>query len=148
VTPLLLITCKLPSCQRQFLVCSRCFRGHKYCSTEHASEARAASVKEARKKYASSPKGLAKQRVRARRYYLKKTRKNSLTDRSTTAPSDVGTLRRANAPNERSSARTEHAEAALVPDPPPTQPAPPRVRCLWCRRIGSRVLFRSRRFHR
>lgn len=75
MSSLLLITCALPTCDRAFLVCSRCYRGHRYCSVACASIARTTSVREARKKYASSAKGAASQRKRSRRYYREKTRK-------------------------------------------------------------------------
>ncbi|MCC6649380.1 MAG: hypothetical protein IT374_27895 [Polyangiaceae bacterium] len=149
--PLLLITCKLPSCQRRFLVCSRCFRGHKYCSTDHAQQAREASVRKARLKYAQSEKGLKAQKARSQRYYLKKTRENSHTDRSSTTSARAGTLRRGAAPKGSSSARAKHADDIPPPEfllAPGAPDRAPRVHCLWCRRAGNRVLFRARRFQR
>lgn len=48
-------------CSKCFLVCSRCWRGQKYCSKECSKEARRRSNQKAQKKYLESKKGKFKQ---------------------------------------------------------------------------------------
>lgn len=152
MTPLLLITCALPSCQRRFLVCSHCYRGHKYCSTDHAQQARVAVVKKARDEYAKSDAGKDSHRARSKRYYANKKRgKNSLTDPSSTAGSKECRVPPGSAPKASRSPRFQHADDTIIPpDLHPdhaVEPAIPQARCLWCRRPGTRILLRTERFH-
>lgn len=149
MSPLLLLTCKLSSCQRRFLVCSPCYRGHNYCTDGCAQAGRAESVKQARAKYARSDKGLRNHRERSRRHYIKKTRQKSLTDPSSRPPVDVGRLAHRTAPKRSASARPTHVDELTIPKPSLSNgdDGTPRLSCVWCGRVGTHVL-RSKRFHR
>jgi hypothetical protein len=147
---LLVLTCRLESCARQFLLCSRCYRGNKYCSSECAGTARAERVRIAKWKHAHSPAGLAAQRTRARRAYLKRTRENTLTDRSSNASVDPAKLQARTALRVGSgSARPKHADNFSIFEimRPSSEPRG-HLRCAWCGRAGTGVLLGTSRFRR
>jgi hypothetical protein len=66
-----------PQCGIEFYLCSCCDRGHRYCSKKCQKQGRQASVRRARKKYAQSPRGLIKNRVRQRRHRRRQTRQRN-----------------------------------------------------------------------
>ncbi len=55
-------------CQVQVIICSRCDRGHRYCTGQCAGDARSASLKRASKKYQSTWAGRINSAIRQKRY--------------------------------------------------------------------------------
>jgi hypothetical protein len=148
ITPLLLITCRLPICERRFLVCSRCYRGHKYCSDACAAAARAESIRKAKVNYAGSDKDRASCRERSRRRYVNMVREKSLTDQASRAAPDSSKMAKRKA-SKKKSARARHVERYFfdrseIPD----AGQGPQVRCLWCGEEGTHVFHNRRRFAR
>jgi hypothetical protein len=150
VRPLLLLQCKLPSCERRFLVCSACFRGHRYCSRECALVGRAESVRRARQKYAGSAQGRANHRDRARRHYRWRVRAESLTDQTSTAATFAATLDPAANANVRVTAKARNVQPSSSSRPfeKTVRRADAPVTCAWCGRAGARVLHHGHRFQR
>ena len=70
---LLHIPCVL--CRKNFILCSHCYRGDKYCSKICSDEGYNHSRKKARKRYAKSPKGLKKGRERQNNFRRKQREK-------------------------------------------------------------------------
>jgi len=56
------------SCQAQVIICSRCDRGHRYCTNGCAVDARSASLKRATRKYQLSRIGRFNNAARQQRY--------------------------------------------------------------------------------
>lgn len=152
MTPLLLITCKLESCGRGFLVCSSCYRGHRYCSNECALAGRLESVKRARRKYARSEEAKARHRMRARAYYRQRIHKKILPDQTSKSPASRDRLLPEAPSPRRCTSRKRHAHGFANVDIEVSEQVhtveDPSARCEWCGRIGMRILFRTRRFQR
>lgn len=78
--------CRLERCHVAFVLCGACDRGRRYCSDACASEGRAASVKEARQRYARTQNGRQghARRQRRHRQRMKKSGKSDdhVTDHS------------------------------------------------------------------
>lgn len=55
-------------CQAQVMICSRCDRGHRYCTGQCATDARSAALKRASKKYQSTRAGRFNNAARQARY--------------------------------------------------------------------------------
>jgi len=77
-----LISC--PICSIKFIICHRCFRGHKYCSRECRDRGYEDARRRARKKYAQSPEAKLDHRDRNRIYRLGKklNEENTVMDKS------------------------------------------------------------------
>jgi hypothetical protein len=74
------VVCAWAGCGRQFLLCSACDRGRRYCGDRCREMGRSASLKRARRKYASSARGLEKGRWRQKRWRCRLVR--TVTDQS------------------------------------------------------------------
>ncbi len=55
-------------CQAQVIICSRCDRGHRYCTGQCAADARSASLKRASKRYQSTRAGCFNNAARQQRH--------------------------------------------------------------------------------
>ena len=55
-------------CQAQVIICSRCDRGHRYCTGQCAADARSASLKRAGEKYRSTRSGRINNAARQKYY--------------------------------------------------------------------------------
>jgi len=62
-------------CQAQVIICSRCDRGHRYCTGKCAAIARSDSLKRARQKYQSTRVGRFNNAARQQRYRARKKQK-------------------------------------------------------------------------
>ncbi len=81
------------ACARVFVICSSCYRGHRYCGEPCGSEARKASVKAARKRHRTSPEGLADKRDREKVYRSKRRASHpSVVDQGSPPVDDGDTL--------------------------------------------------------
>ena len=152
MTPLLLLTCKLESCGRGFLVCSSCYRGHRYCSDACALAGRTESVKRARLKYARSDEAKARHRKRARTYYRQKLRRKILPDQTSKVPSRGGKQILEAPSSRRRTSREKHAHGLADADVQTSRYVRTAdelaAKCEWCGRVGKRVVLRTRRFQR
>lgn len=152
--PLLLLTCRLPTCQRRFLICSRCFRNQKYCSAECSADGRRDSARLARRVYRAQPEIKAARRERARAAYWEK---RLLADHTTSAQGPGVKVRGARGepavPRPTQRAPQRHVDGRFVPFIPsprtdlPREPTP-TVRCSMCGAPGAAVLFGPVRFRR
>ena len=73
------IICCDPACRQMFFLCSRCDRGHQYCSSLCRQKARRLSVREAKRRHQRSPEGRLDHSEAQRRY---RQRRNSVMDHS------------------------------------------------------------------
>jgi hypothetical protein len=152
-SPLILLTCQLPVCQRRFLLCSQCYRGQRYCGPECSAAARVESVRRARRKYAQHEDVRAQRRENARAAYWAK--KNALlTDQTSNVPPDATRVHFARGPamsvgpSKRAKASNDPPRHASLPMAVPRSPRIAQARCSHCGRPATRVLFRTRRFQR
>lgn len=150
---LLLLTCALRDCSRRFLLCSSCYRGHRYCSATCSRAGRRESVRRARASYACTPKGAARHRDAVQRHYRRRHRQQSLTDHSSRDRVDARKLLATASPSplERAT-RTRDVDRFEKPISDQLQVTNatqrPKPRCAWCGRDGSNVLFGRHRFPR
>lgn len=66
------IFCRLPGCHNLFIICSPCYRNHKYCSKTCSKIADIENRRAARRRYRESPEGKANGRDLQRKYRLRK----------------------------------------------------------------------------
>ena len=59
---------KCPVCQKTFLYCEHCWKGHKYCSFICSREGRKTNRRATEKRYTSTPKGQASRRLRQKNF--------------------------------------------------------------------------------
>jgi hypothetical protein len=156
---LLLLECKQAACGRRFLLCSRCFRGQRYCSRACASAARRESVLRARATYELIP-GVKERRLeRARERYRRRAGKPFLRpdQASTEAPASpkVAPARVPPSADDHARAEAPHvhrpqqpARSASVEDAPRlgAPEAEPAAHCSRCGRPGAIVRRNKRSF--
>ncbi len=80
-----------PTCSTLFVICHRCFRGHRYCSHDCRDHGYREARKRARKKYAQSPEARLDHCDRNRRYRFNKKwiLKNIVMDKSSKSNSEL-----------------------------------------------------------
>jgi len=90
---------KCPHCSVIFVLCSGCWKNHRYCTPECSSEARKLSVRNASKNYQATPQGKLNHSSRQNKYRAKLSRahlrepskeniKNKVTHHTTSPPKD------------------------------------------------------------
>jgi hypothetical protein len=149
---LLLLECKQAACGRRFLLCSRCFRGQRYCSRACAAAARRESVLRAR--------GVKERRLeRARERYRHRSGKPFLRpdQASTEAPASpkVAPARVPPSADDHARAEAPHVDRSHQSAPTEALPDAPRVgvpeaepaaHCSKCGRPGAIVRRNKRSF--
>ena len=69
-----------PICKISFTICTSCYRGHRYCSSDCSFEARQRSLRRARRKYARQPYSKRLHQKRQNRYRKKSLASKDVTD--------------------------------------------------------------------
>ena len=153
--PLLLLRCRWPACDRRFLMCSACYRGHTYCSLQCSIAGRTESLARARAKYVPPVEVRERRRLRQREAYAEKKLTAISPDQTSKVPQDAERLVPSHVPAPDPSC----VEATHVPQPAssisPPDEAPLRARrpvgpprCTACRQPGTYVVAGARRFRR
>ena len=135
-------------------MCSRCYRGHRYCSRECSSAGRHDSVSRARRRYAA-PEHVRDRRRRAQRdaYARKKLSRISPDQTSSTPTEETKMLvtRGTQAPHAKADIHVDDLSSLRSPERVRDSPmwkatGPPS--CTACGRRGTHVLAGSHRFLR
>lgn len=86
------LICARNECQRIIRLCSKCDRGHRYCSPHCRRKARQASLRAAGKRYQRSRPGRFNHAARQARYRARRNAQQKVTHPSTQMPTILGKL--------------------------------------------------------
>jgi hypothetical protein len=149
---LLLLHCRWPACSRGFLICSRCYRGQRYCSHECSSAGRTESVKRARRKYVPPAEVVERRRRLQREAYARRRRALFSADQTSRGPPTATKVIAARG-TDVDPARAKVTHAAKHAATRSFNPSAPRLgfgspRCSRCGAPSLQVLTGTRRLRR